>query len=300
MRTLLLIAYLIVAGCKTHLLQTPAAPAIKMPVSQTGSTGNCRGTTPPAARTAGFGHLAFCDDFDSLATIDVESTGKAGFDWYTNLPWGGNRKTLRGTYRVNNSTLNLTGIAGTANWGLSTLDPVTGAGRAWTHGYFEARIQFNPSAQSNGHPSFWMFSAEHTLTNNAQWAEWDIFEAQREPGRIDFAATLHQWQRDRKGTWQYWNGNAFQRVSVDWSHWHTVAGLWVSGRVSWYLDGQMILSQAYSPTASPDPVAATDKGTTRTPAGTYWPMESEPKGMEVILGTEPGWPMLVDWVRVWE
>ena len=43
---------------------------------------------PEPAASYGFSVLTFCDDFDSIKTIDVNGTGDSGFKWYTNLPFG--------------------------------------------------------------------------------------------------------------------------------------------------------------------------------------------------------------------
>ncbi len=262
-----------------------------------GSTGNCAAgsAAPAAAQAVGFQDLVFCDDFDNPSTIDVNGTGKSGYNWYTNLPFGAGR-TQPAAYTVSNSMLIVTANPTTWNWGLTTMDPLSGSGMAWTFGYFEARISFDPSlaAMSSGWPAFWTESAFHARYNNSDlFSELDVFEAY---GRCDMG-TLHQWQNALQV--DYWNSNHCQQVDTNWNNWHVVAARWIQGQVTWYLDGVPLMTQEYSPTAPPEPSPVTSGGTLPAPAGTFSPLDSEKLGMQLVVGSEPGWPLQIDWVRVW-
>src|ERR1035437_2728749 len=264
---------------------------------------NCesRGRIPPPAASAGFDHLVFCDDFDSISTIDVKGTGAPGFSWYTKLPFGG-AQTLPSAYSVSHSVLTVTSTGYTGNWALTTRDPVTGNGHAWNFGFFEARVKFDPTLgpESQGWPSFWSLSAYHTQYNNLDiWPELDFFEAYT-GGEASysgaFVGTLHQWQDS--GSINYQNSNNFQSTSVDWNEWHVLGCLWVPGQITWYLDGNPLMTQQYSATAPPNPLANTAGGITPTPAGVFDVIDTQT--MQLIVGSSPGWPLNIDYVRVWQ
>jgi hypothetical protein len=266
---------------------------------------NCDSGTaaPAAAQSAGFNDLVFCDDFNSTSTIDVNGSGSSGYNWYTNLPFGWGQ-TQASAYSVSDSVLTVTSTGSTANWGLSTMDPKTGNGHTWIFGYMEARISFDPTLgpQSTGFPAVWAFSAHHVRSNNTDiWPEMDIFEAntpKNESYSGDFWGTLHQWQNS--STINYQSSNNRQSTNVDWSQWHTVASLWVQGQVTWYLDGVPLMTQQYSSQAPPSPLANTTNGINPTPAGVFNILDTQNPGMELILGSGSGWPLKVDWVRVWQ
>jgi hypothetical protein len=269
-------------------------------------TGNC-GTSmapPTPAASAGFITLSFCDDFDSLSTIDTASTGRPGFNWYTNLSKWSAHSTQPSAYSIAGSVLSLTSTGWTSNYGLSTRDPLTGNGHAWIYGYFEARISFDPTLGTNsqGWPSVWLFSAAHAQSGDPTiWPELDIFEANtggHAPYSGDYYGTLHQWQDN--SIIHYQNSNNRQPTHIDWTRWHTVAVLWTQGQVTWYLDGTAMMTQRYSATAPPSPLAMTRSGVTPTPPGVFDILDTQAPGMELILGSSPGWPIQVDWVRVWQ
>lgn len=79
-------------------------------------------------------------------------------------------------------------------------------------------------------------------------------------------------------------------------NWHTYGCLLTPGKVTWYLDGVAKMTQLYSATAPPNPLA---NGTiTPTPAGVFNILDTETGGMAMILGSGANWPMDVDYVHV--
>jgi Glycosyl hydrolases family 16 len=300
----------IIAACGTTAsiadlsAQSDNAPPSGTGSSVVGSTGNCGAgaAAPTYAASAGFKELTFCDDFDSASTIDASGTGAQGFNWYTNLPSWWNSATKPAAYSVSNSVLTVTANPKRYNWGLTTMDPLTGNGNAWTFGYFEARISFDASQQPNstGWPSFWAISAyyirNHVKNVPDQHTELDFFEATTLPGGR-FDGTLHEWRNDLSV--DYWNGGDISQKKVNWSQWHIVGCLWTRGRVTWFLDGVQIMSQSYSAAKPPNPLAKTSGGINPTPAGVFNSLDLEKEGMQVVVGSEPGYPLQMDWVRVW-
>lgn len=63
--------------------------------------------------------------------------------------------------------------------------------------------------------------------------------------------------------------------------------------IRWYFDNQLKLTEKYFATGSPVP---TLRG---LPAGTFSYLDAQAQGMALTLGTGVGYPMDVDWVRIW-
>lgn len=74
---------------------------------------------PSPTAEAGYNTLTFDDEFDSLKTIDVNATKRQGYNWYTDLPFGGGR-TLPPAYSISDGVLTVTSTSWTANWALSS------------------------------------------------------------------------------------------------------------------------------------------------------------------------------------
>jgi hypothetical protein len=280
---------------------------------------NCgpQAVAPEAASSAGFHSLSFCDDFNSISTIDAAGTGAPGFNWYTKWPVGrggrgsGQNQTLPDAYSVSHSVLTVTNTGQTEAWALTTRDPITGNGQAWNFGFFEARIRFDPTLGPKAvwFPAFWSLSSFRTQFRDEDvWPELDFFEAYTQgpngrggngdyPG--EFLGTIHHWQHNGNGEQlNYSNSNNNQKVDADWSQWHVVGCLWVHGKVTWYLDGKALMSQEYSATAPPNPLPRERAGANTNFTGVFDVLDTQT--MQLILGSAPEWPMYVDWVRVWE
>jgi hypothetical protein len=60
------------------------------------------------------------------------------------------------------------------------------------------------------------------------------------------------------------------------------------------------MTQQYSANEPPNPLANTSGGITPTPAGVFDILDTAPLGEQVIVGSSPGWPMNIDYVRVWQ
>src|SRR6185437_2921030 len=174
-----------------------------------GSGKNCSQIpAPAAAASAGYSNLAFCDDFNSEATIDVHGTGGPGYQWYPHTP-GNDLSPDR--FSVANSALTLEDSGVHNSWGLATWDYRTHNGRTFQFGYFEARIDFDPALRPPGDcgpgscwPALWALSVRHVSAHLLQkdptpWTELDIFEAfrgNRGPHYAFFGGTAHVWKYD--------------------------------------------------------------------------------------------------------
>ncbi len=267
---------------------------------------------PVPAVAAGFRSLTFDDEFDSMKTIDVNTTEQQGYNWYTDFPFGGGR-TLPPAYSISNGVLTVTSTGWTANWALSSFSSGGNVGHSFQYGYFEARMRFDPTLgpQSQGGPAFWAESTNWSSSANhtapIHFAELDFFEAyHKEHAAYSgvFDGTLHDWHY-----WpdippvDYHNSNNFHaQPGVDYSQWHIYACLWKPGQVTWYFDGVPLMTQKYSANRGPNPPG---KGSvlqlnTGLQGGAFHILDSEVGGMQIILGSSPGWPMQVDYVRVWQ
>ena len=208
------------------------------------TTDNCNSPSvpEPAARQS-YTKLIFCDDFTSTSTIDITGSGRPGFKWYTNRPY--NLGVLPPQdYKVANGVLSVTDYERfQTNRALQTMDPVTGNGQTFLHGYFEARIHFDPKLGPGnpGWPAVWLTSADHVLnpTGVTHYPELDIFEVikdRKQPGMpyTSFMGTVHDWRAGKDSTPSkphevrfYFNHDNVQEVrGTDWNGWHIVAALW--------------------------------------------------------------------------
>jgi hypothetical protein len=188
-------------------------------------------------------------------------------------------------------------------------------------------------------PCFWSMSIEHVwhTANPAgrQWpgqpdgyahfAELDFFEAFTTGGRFGqdrrwYLGGIHDWSGTYVADtgWQYniqnSGNNRFDVGSVpDWNRFHTYGCLWVPqqdatpGYVRWYFDnipGPVIYWKGPigSPPLPGQGVAGTPMSFTPDTAAeadrTYAILDQHRHAL--VLGTDYGWPMRVDWVKVWQ
>lgn len=245
---------------------------------------------PPQAQAAGFHTLLFSDDFNDPSTIDTTTTGAAGFKWYTDKAFGGT-PTPAGDISVSGGVLTLTSNGG-PNSGLNTFSVKGATGFQYRYGYLEASISFDPTLgpTAPGWPSVWGLAVEHMQGfNNTEWLEFDTFEAFTGGFAAysgNYVGTVHDWEAG--GTTNIQNSNNNTTTAVNWNQFQTVGGLWKPGVFQWYLNNTLLQTVTYSATGAPTPPDG--------PAGTYSIADSQ--HLPVILGSD-GWPMKVDWVRVW-
>jgi beta-glucanase (GH16 family) len=201
--------------------------------------------------------------------------------------------------------------------------------------YFEARIAFDPSKgalASEAWPAFWSMAVEHVYDSanatDVQWAgqekgyahfiELDFFEAvhmqlESYQGKTGYYGTIHDWSGAYGANgWAYNiqnNGNKLFKVgAVDWSAFHTYGCLWVPeavdspGSAQWFFDGiPGPIVYWRGPVTSPPLPGQGSSFTPSSPASaaaTYAKIDSQ--RLAISLMTDPNWPMMVDWVKVWQ
>ncbi len=250
--------------------------------------------------------LVFDDDFDDPASIDLDGSNGAA-KWFTDLPWREERTPAR-LLRVADSVLTIDQEEQTGNWAIATRSPWTGNGRSFRHGYFEARMAFEPEPDryTDGFPAFWALPvSQQDFTPERHYAEIDFFEAVTEPGqRYDghFTGVVHDIglneQYEQSYRWINTN-NRSERTVVRDTGWHSYGCRWEPGRLRWYFDDRLMHQVDYSANGKPScEVMKFPDGSTDGPSGLFH-IADEGSDFTVVLGTGPGWPLRIDWVRVW-
>ncbi|WP_170165367.1 glycoside hydrolase family 16 protein [Luteococcus japonicus] len=257
-------------------------------------------SAPAPATQGGFGTLTFQDEFQDLSSIDLTGNGDTSKKWFTDRPFGF-PKMPASDLSVSDGVLNLNQSFDNLNFGISTYSKKAKAGKSFKYGYYEARIAFDQTndaavSQVRGFPSFWGISRDHLLgTELSRYGEFDVMEAWHPPyARYDkpiIAGTIHDWFG---GSDHMTVGNNVHYANdANMTEFHTYGALWTPGRVTWYMDGKQILTQKYSANAAPEP------NYLGHPVGTYSVLDNE-VGQVMILGSAPGIPMKVDYVRIWQ
>ncbi len=245
---------------------------------------------PPQAVAAGYNRLAFDEEFSSFNGIDMSNTGKPGYNFYRRLPFG--RVEPTNDLSISNGVLTINSQRHSYNLGLISIckngsgwNGFTASGGA----YFEASIRFDPTVSAHGWPSFWTMAAEHFYGGqNTNFLEIDFFEydtLQYGQPQNTYGGAIHLWATSKV---QSTNNQAHNRFLItappdtDWKNsFNTVGTLWAPGsHIDYYFNNTL--------TTDTNPYSLYPQ---------LQPMDNQ--HMPVIIGSD-GWPMKVDWVRVWQ
>ena len=301
-RRTLLGAAAVVAGAATlgvaRRLNTPASSASRLTLEP-----------PDVAANAGYTDLAFHDDFTSMASIDRYATGEEGHLWYADRPWVPGAVTSPGVIDVSDGVLTLNEDQERGSWGLGTVSPKSRAGRTFQHGYFEARLWFDPTLgpKAAAWPAFWSLPTSQIFGTTApHHVEIDFFEAYHEPHGPysgQFAGTVHDFTHSdsdsSSSSWQNTN-NVSSSAPLTRAGWHEYGCLWQPGHLSWYLDGVQMVGVTYGADIRPScEVMNPQTGTVARPMGMFSVADDRDARVAIILSAGRGWPLKVDWVRVW-
>lgn len=199
-------------------------------------------TPPPAASAAGYKHVVFSDEFDS---IDVSPDGSGTHKWFNGLWYLAQVTPDRFQQHDGFITISthVQPTDRTTASSLTTWAKGKGSSTLFRYGYFEARIRFQQSPYN--WPAFWLLSEKRTEMDKTspvgKWCELDAFEGGR-PGY--FQGTAHNWRDGKSAS----NANQHFRlpVSANFGNWNTVGMLWSPGRVSWYFN-DVLVGSAPSP-----------------------------------------------------
>lgn len=214
-------ASLVVAGQNLTISQAAASPAVPLSTR----------ITPAGLAAAGYS-LVFADEFD---TLSLSPNGSGSYNWYPGL-WYYDTPPPAGQFAVSNSIINIKWSASTGQTEtqMSTLrnDGVTG--RIFHYGYFEARMKWDVT--KGAWPVFWLDSGLAGATTSTSI---DIFQGQGDSPTW-YNATVSAYT----GSTQTFRSspNSVNLQPVDFSQYHTYGALWTTGQVTWYFDGNPVLS----------------------------------------------------------
>jgi hypothetical protein len=269
-----------IADVATKSRMSPPAPNVSL-------DGLGKPAPPPQAVAAGYNRLAFDEEFSATDGIDMNDTGKPGFNFYRRLPFG-SRAEPADFLGVSNGVLTINSRR--FNMGLVS---ICQSDSGWTGfaaaggAYFEASISFDPALSASGWPSFWTMAAEQRYGGmNTNFLEIDFFEYDTlRDGANTYGGAIHAWATSHT---QATNNQAHNRSVIrvpsntDWNNsFHTFGALWVPGTgINYYFNNTL---------------------TTDTNLYSQFPQfqPADRQHMPVIIGSD-GWPMKVDWVRVWQ
>lgn len=231
-----------------------------------------------APRPGNLTNLAFFEDFNDTSGIDMDDTGDPGFNFYRRHPFGGGTSSLS-SFSVGNSILTITPIEGDSNNNSSlwtSAGPNVGfAARGGA--YFEAKIAFEERPPgATGAPAFWMGPVESIYspfeTPNLEVDFVEFFDTY-------FGTTIWYWEPGSPTV--LFGGATDPGSGYNATQYHTYGFLWLpSDKMAVYVDGRLLREITYSE----EPLLGT----------------SDDHGWAMTLGSGEGWPMHVDWVKVWQ
>jgi beta-glucanase (GH16 family) len=185
---------------------------------------------------------------DTFSTLSLCTTSMPGCNWYnpgllTNPgvgvvtdPSGTNVNLEWAIGQIDNTYTNIT-----------TAAPSGGYYHAWTFGYFEVSMKFNPTTGS--WPALWMLSTSTIGASPAtiSGGELDIFEWQSQIPTM-FNGTAHVWANGVV-TASSSNNERVVPEGTNFANYNTYGVLWTPTAISWYLNN--VLMETVSTTSTP-------------------------------------------------
>lgn len=264
-----------------------------------GKLGSAFSTTQEMMEKGGLTSLIFSDEFDDLSGVDTTDSGKEGFKWYVDRPYGAKTLTTD-DYSVKDGVMSVHNVVPTYNYGLGTYHPDKKLGWAYNLGYMEVRVRVpRPRANEDGEkgvPAIWALPPEKLTNSTNKWVELDWMEYWGiEPGKRPggyYTVCLHE-QDTRVDTW-YTNGNTAEEGLGD-GDWHVMGWLWQKGVFITYYDGIEVARVTYAADQLPTPSITAHKGLPEDGIFTLMDTQYQP----IIIGGSKDNPMELDYVRVW-
>lgn len=282
---------------------------------------------PAAAEAAGYTNLAIADDFDDLSQFDLECSGKPGYTWYLDRPFGmPDMKETDFTF-PEESVMHFEPEMCSPLIGFSSYSKRGDTGYTMQYGYLEARIRVKAPGEAyvkktHTWPAFWTLSKQNWMGKRFEHCgEIDVVEMVAiHKGHPIYTGSLHDWKRvyNEEGKLEktVYASNLINNCGyndyftyID-DDWHTYAVLWEPGYVAWYWDNKLMHSTRFNEWDKPqyffrdDPTplpslsyyAAGDKNAPWK--GAYHIFENDPQ--VITTGCRAAWPMDIDWIRVWD
>lgn len=198
------------------------------PAAASGASGDCSGPPPSPAAAAGYTKLLFCDDFSSIASIDMDAAGcpakgpcaakeRDGYKWFRagkpfNYP-----ETPKNDVSVRDGVLTINGIAPSMTL-MTTYGRDSGGYGGFSvrdkGAYFEAAVSFDTPPEPwlaanagrgrgegkaaqwrDGWPAFWTMDTCHLYGQCSPYMELDFFEyaTYAFAGPDSYSGSLHRW-----------------------------------------------------------------------------------------------------------
>ena len=189
---------------------------------------------------------------DTFSTLSLCTTNVPGCNWYNpGLWWQSAAGTITdplGTYVNLQWSSGQSGNANSTNIG--TASPNGAYSHAWTYGYFEASMKFNPTTGTS--PAIWLVPVSEigadTSSNGVAYGELDMFEWQSQTPTT-FYGTVHVWinqvdiaNNNSSDAWTVPEGTNF-------ANYNTYGVLWTPTAISWYFNN--VLMETVDTTSSP-------------------------------------------------
>lgn len=200
---------------------------------------------PEHAAEYGFTELTFSDDFNSVSSIDVNATGKAGYKWYVTRPYGEAAQVLDQDFSVENGVLTIHTDKTKWSYSLATIDIKKMVGFAFNKGYLECRIRVPISGEEGwDKDATWADDPDNgTVRNPGIWAYptdtlWASARGVRNTGSVEmdwmeyhgtkylatFGTTLHERRSEWVETTET-NETGETVTKQEWKDtWHTTSG----------------------------------------------------------------------------
>jgi hypothetical protein len=277
----------------------------------------CEKAIPEIAKKHGMTRLVFEDDFDSLGTIDLNATGEEGFKWYVRRPYGGVTLTTE-DFSIEDSVLKLHERNSRFNYGLATVDPVSGVGYTFNKGVLEFRVRvphYDQSMRSSklpggGGPAVWSFPREKIVDRVGdyapQWVETDWMEYWGDVELFPeghYSITLHETIREVKDGVVIPNrvqghslGEERHQSGFRDALWHTMTFLWDDDLFVGYFDDNEVLRMNYGEGKLCDPIPTVVCGEQMMGAFSFMNRQQ----LALIINGSACNPMEIDWIRVWQ
>lgn len=281
---------------------------------------------PAAAAAAGMERLVFADEFDSEATVDSNNERIPGFLWYIDRAYGRPPMTPEELeWHTDESFLR---IKASSAMGITSYSSTGDCGFSLCGGYVEGRVRFGqPTDPKANHPLLYMIGKTDFLGKS--WADNGLLCVMQAPRTMDkngerrpyYVGSLHHyqrsWERDKQGkpiirrASNLVNSTGYR----DWftfvdEEWHTYGMLWEKGHIAWYMDGREMHAVRFGENElprhyyrnNPHPVPTLEEKNLQFAKNTWLGAYTVFDSLESVLSLcgSKGWPMDVDWVRVWQ
>ena len=244
---------------------------------------------------AGMFDLTFNDDFNDTAGFDAERTGREGYKWYCRRHAAFPTLDMA-ECRTDNGILTMDCKIDTFALGAATIDRVTGVGYTFTHGYLEFRLRMPVVGdEDESKTAIWSFPRER-YTEKEKFTTHVEMDWMEYYGDNYYTVTLHeQTYEGSKTHWYSSSGGNFNGLGDQ--QWHTMGYLWEKGSLRCYLDGELFLTQTWSPDDIPIPINVVKSGDIKFD-GVFSYADTQDM-MLFIFGSQKI-PLELDYVRVWQ